>query len=358
MNMESTFKAELEAAGEYAKLTKIQKLAAFLLMLSPENAAHLMKSLEEEDLEEVSSEMVKLGTVSQELQMEILWEFSGVAVEAATAVNGGMDRAKDLLEKSVGLFRASDIIGRVSPHRANVGAMQQTDVGAMHQVLEMDTRHIFSLLHQEQLQTIVLVTSYLSQEKASQLLAMFRQELREQIIERLATMVPTSVQVVENVAQALQRKFGSNRPRSFNQTGGVRAAAQMLNQLPQNMSKSILTSISERNAELGEAILKKMFTFEELDRLDSRTLQIILQDVDMRLLAVALKTASETLKKALLSCISKRAAENILEEISFMGPLRLSEIDAAKSQILETVRRLEAEGEINLEELRQKPRHS
>ena len=96
----------------------------------------------------------------------------------------------------------------------------------------------------------------------------------------------------------------------------------MLNHLPQNMSKSILTSLSEHNAELGEAILKKMFTFEELDRLDSRTLQVILQDVDMRLLAVALKTASEKLKKALLSCISKRAAENILEEISFMGPLR------------------------------------
>jgi flagellar motor switch protein FliG len=101
-----------------------------------------------------------------------------------------------------------------------------------------------------------------------------------------------------------------------------------------------------------------MFTFEELDRLDTRTLQVILQDVDMRLLAVALKTASEKLKKALLSCISKRAAENILEEISFMGPLKLTEIDAAKSQILETVRRLEAEGEISLDELRQKSRLS
>jgi flagellar motor switch protein FliG len=358
MNMESTLTAQLEASGEFAKLTKIQKLAAFLLMLSPENAAHLMKSLEEQDLEEVSSEMVKLGTVSQELQQEILWEFSGVALEAATAVNGGMDRAKDLLEKSVGLFRASDILGRVSPHRASVGALQQTDVGAMHQILEMDTRHIFSLIQREQLQTIVLVTSYLSQEKASQLMAMFRPELREQIIERLATMAPTSVQVVENVAQGLQSKFGNNRPRSFNQTGGVRMAAQMLNQLPQNMSKAILTSLTERNAELGEAILKKMFTFEELDRLDTRTLQVILQDIDMRLLAVALKTASETLRKALLSCISKRAAQNILEEISFMGPLKLSEIDAAKSQILETVRRLEAEGEIDLEALRQKSRRS
>jgi flagellar motor switch protein FliG len=309
-----------------------------------------MKSLEEQELEDVSSEIVKLGTISQELQHEILREFSGVAVEAATAVNGGTDRVKELLEKSVGLYRASEIIGRVSPHREMVGAMQQ--------IVEMDTRHIFSLIHHEQLQTIVLVTSYLSQEKASQLLGLFRPEIRGQIIERLATMAPISVQVVENVAQTLHAKFGSNRTRSFNQTGGVQVAAQMLNHLPQNMSKSILTSLSERNAELGEAILKKMFTFEELDRLDSRSLQTILQNVDTAMLSVALKTATEKLKKALLACVSKRAAENILEEISFMGPLKLSEIDAARSKILETVRRLESEGEISLDELRQQPRHS
>ena len=349
MNADSTLSAELEAAAEFAQMTKIQKLAALLLMLSPENAAHIMKSLEEQELEEVSSEMVKLGAVTQELQREILREFSGVAVEASTAINGGMDRAKGLLEKSVGIYRASDIIGRVSPHRAPVEAMQQ--------IVEMDSRHIFSLLRNEQLQTVVLVFSYLNQEKASQLLGMFRQELREHIIERLATMVPTSVEVVENVAEALQSKFGNNRTRSYNQTGGVRVAAQVLNSLPQNMSKSILTSLAERDAELGEAILKKMFTFEELDRLDSRTLQVILQSVETHQLAVALKTASDKLRKALLACISKRAADNLLEEISFMGPLRLSEIDVARSQILETVRRLEAEGNISLEELRQKPRY-
>ncbi len=347
--MESTLKAELEVSAEFAALTKMQKLAAFFLIVSPENAAHLMKSLDEHDLEEVSTEMVKMGAVSQDLQCEILREFSGVAVEAATAITGGMDRAKGLLEKSVGSFRASDIIGRVSPHRASVGAMQQ--------IVEMDARHIFSLLRNEQLQTIVLVTSYLSQDKASQLLALFRPDIREHIIERLATMVPTSVEVVEDVAQALHSKSGPNHTRSCNQTGGVRVAAQLLNSLPQDMSRSILASLCEHNSELGDAILKKMFTFEELGLLDSRTLQILLRDIDMRLLAVALKPASEKLKKALLSCLSKRAAENILEEISFMGPLRVSEIDAAKAQILDTVRQLETDGEISLEEVRHKPRY-
>jgi flagellar motor switch protein FliG len=347
--MASTGTAEPQASTEFAKLTKIQKLAALLLMLSPENAVQIMKSLEEQELEEVSSEMVKLGSVSQGLQEEIMGDFSGVAMEAALAIAGGVDRAKSLLEKSVGLFRASDILGRISPHRAPVEAMQQ--------IVEMDTRHIFSLIRQEQLQTIVLVTSYLSQEKASQLLSLFRPELREQIIERLATMGPTSVQAVELVAKELESKFGNNRARPLNQTGGVRAAAQVINSLPQNMSKSILASLSERNAELGEAIRKKMFTFEELERLDTRTLQIILQSIEVSLLVVALKTANEKLKQTLLSCISKRAAENVREEMNMMGPLRLTEIEAARSQILEIVRNLDAEGQISLDELRQKPRY-
>ncbi len=199
--METTVTSKTEVSAQFAKLTKIQKLAVLLLMLSPENAVHLTKSLEEQELEEVFSEMVRLGAVSQELQQEIMLEFSGVAVEAATAIAGGVDRAKSLLEKSVGMFRASDIIGRISPHRAPVEAMQQ--------IVEMDTRHIFSLLRQEHLQIIALVTSYLRQEKAAQLLSMFRPELREQIIERLATLAPISVQVVENVAKAASSSTGS-----------------------------------------------------------------------------------------------------------------------------------------------------
>ena len=130
----------------------------------------------------------------------------------------------------------------------------------------------------------------------------------------------------------------------------------MLNALPKNISDAILLSLKERNSELGEAVLKKMFTFEELERLDSRTIQKILQEVDMRSLAVALKTASESLKQTLLACISKRAAENVREEIGLLGPLKLSEIEGAQMEILETVRRLASEGEVDLEQMRQKTR--
>jgi len=325
-------------------MTKVQKLAGLLLMLDADNAARIMKNLEEHELEAVSSEMANL-TLSQELQKEILYDFSGVALQAATAISGGVDRVKNLLEKSVGLFRASDIICRVTPLRAPVAAMQQ--------IVEMDARHIFNLLRHEQLQTIALVVSYLSPEKASELMSLIRPELREQVIERLATLAPTSIEVLENVAESLHRKFGGNRTRALNQTGGVKAAAQVLNALPKNQSESILSSLKERNSELGEAISRKMFTFEDLERLDSRILQKIMQAVDIRSLAVALKTANEKLKSTMLSCLSKRAAENVREEISFMGPLKLSEIDAAQIQIIDAVKQLESDGEIDLGELRQ-----
>ena len=160
------------------------------------------------------------------------------------------------------------------------------------------------------------------------------------------------MEVVESVAEELLQKMANNRTRALNQTGGVKVAAEVLNAMPKNLTEPILMSLRERNTDLGDLILKKMFTFEELGKLDTKTLQKIMQEIDMRTLTISLKTASETLKGALLSVNSKRAAESVREEIAFLGPLKVSEIEAAQNQIIETVRRLESEGEINLEDMR------
>ena len=337
-----------DAIKEIAGLSKIQKLARLLLILSADNAIQIMKQLESEELEAVSSEMLKTTTISHELQQEILREFSPLAVEAATSISGGVGQVQHLLDSSVGLLRASDIIGRLSPMRATVASMQQ--------IVEMDPRHLFNLLRNEQLQTIALVASYLSDDKASQLLVLMRPEIREQVIERLATLAPTSLEVVESVAASLQSKAGTHHVRPINQTGGVKAAAQVLNALPKDMSKSLLGALRERNSELAAAVSKKMFTFEELEYLDVKSLQKVLQIIDTHTLTVALKTAGESLKNKLLSCISKRAAENVREEINFMAPLKASEIEAARSSIIDTVRQLESEGELDLDDMRQNAR--
>jgi flagellar motor switch protein FliG len=311
------------------------------VIIGPEAAAQVMKHLEEHELDTVAAEMAKMALVPQEIQRDILQEFTGVAVEASTAILGGVRYTQATLEKSVGLFRATNIIGRVAPCRTPVAAMQQ--------LADMEPRQIYNLLKLEQPQTIALVMSYLGSDKSAQLMVLLRPEIREQVIERLATLAPTPIEVVEKLVDVLNHKVGTKHTRALNQTGGMKMAAELLNSLDKNLSKTLLIAIEERNAELGIGIRQKMFTFEDLVVLDPPSLQKVLREIDMRDLAVSLKTASEKLKTALLSCISKRAAETVNEEISFMGPLKLKDIEAAQMRIIEVVRRLESEGEIEID---------
>jgi flagellar motor switch protein FliG len=177
---------------------------------------------------------------------------------------------------------------------------------------------------------------------------MMKQEQRDQVVERLATLSPTPIEVVEKVVDVLVSKLSAKPTRALNQTGGVKSAADLLNALDKNASKEILSAIEERNPDLGASIRKKMFTFEDLSHIDLSGLQKIMREVDIRDLAVALKTASEQLRKTLLGAISKRAAETVLEEMGFLGAIKLKEIEAAQMRIIDVVRRLETEGEIEL----------
>jgi len=326
------------AAAEFEKMTRVQKLAALLIMLGQDGAAQVLKNLDEQEMEAVCTEMPKMTMLSQEVQNEILKEFTGVAVRAATSILGGIEYTQSSLEKAVGLFRASNIISRTSPTRAPVSAMKA--------IADLDARQIYNLIKMEQPQTITLVVSYLPADKAAQLLTMLRTELRQDVIERLATLAPTPVEVVEKVIEVLNKKMGGRGTRALNQTGGLKSAASLLNALDKNLAKSLILGIEERNHDLGQAIRQKMFTFEDIVSLDTGSIQKILREVDMRDLAVSLKTASEQLKTVLLGAISKRAAESVKEEMSYMGPLRMREIEMAQMRIIEVMRRLEAEGEI------------
>ncbi len=321
-------------------MTKIQKLAVLLVILGPDSAVDIMKHLDEHELEAVAGEMTKVSLVNYELQQEILKEFTEVAVQASTAVLGGFQYTQNVLEKSIGVYRASTIISRVSP--------TQTPGAAAQQIAEMEPRQISNLLKHEKAQTIALVISYLAPEKSSQVLSLLRPDLREQVVERLASLAPIPVEVVEKLVQLLTQKLGATPTRALNQTGGVKAAANLLNALDKNLSKSVLAALEERNPDMGQAIRHKMFTFEDLAELDAAPLQKLLREVEMRDLAVALKTASDKLKTALLNCVSRRAAETITEEMSFLGPLKLREIEACQLRIIDVVRRLESEGEIDL----------
>lgn len=325
---------------EVAKLTRIQKLAILLIMLGPESASQVLRNLEEAELEAVSAEMAKQTLVPIEVQQFILQEFTEVAILASTSLRGGVDYTQNVLEKALGMFKAANVITRVAPTRAQVPAMQA--------ILELDPRQIFNLIKNEQPQTIALVISYLPPERASALMTLLRTEVRDEVIERLATLSATPIEVVERVVAVISQRLSSKPTRALNQSGGVKSAADLLNALERSVSKAILTSLDEKNPELGAAIRQKMFTFEDLAQLDTSALQKVMREVEMRDLAISLKTASEHARGALLGAISKRAAETVAEEMGFLGPLKLKDIEAAQLRIIEIVRRLESEGEIDL----------
>jgi flagellar motor switch protein FliG len=327
-----------------SSMSKLQKLAALLIILGADSASELLKNLDEDELEAVSAEMAGLTFISQEMQLEILQEFTDVAVAASAAVLGGPGYAKKALEKSVGPSRASDIIRRVAPAAAPAPDMEP--------LLEMDPLELFNLLKQEQPQTIALLVSYLPPARSSQLLALLPPAVRDDVVERLATMGPAPLEVIERIVKVLSRKAGPQPARALSQTGGLRTAATLLNSLEKNLSQSVLQDLEKRNPQLGREIRQKMFTFDDLVLLGPSALQKIMREIDLRDLAMSLKTAGAHLKNILLSAVSKRAAASVDEEISMLGPLRKGEIEDAKGRIVTAARHLEDTGELDLNNLR------
>lgn len=330
-----------DVAAEHGELNKIQKLAILLVMLGPENAASILKPFQPREIEAISREMARSALISRDAQEQVLREFTEVALAASTGVPSGIEVTRVTLEKALGSFQASDVLGRVVPPRSSTGPMQL--------IAEMDPRHIFNLLRDEQAQTIAFVISHLASDKGAQVLALLRAEQRDQVVERLATLAPTPVEVAERVVTVLNGKLGVKQTRALSQTGGITTAADILNAVEKTLSRSLLTTLEERNPELCQAIRKKMFTFEDLTLLEPQIIQRIMRETDMRDLTLALKKASEPLRKLLLSSISRRAAETVQEEMAFLGHVKLREVEAAQFRIIDTVRKLEAEGEIELD---------
>ena len=340
-------KAELTAPKDSASgvprggLTQIQKLAALLILLGEDSASILLKNFDANETELISAEMANLPLMNLDQQTAVLKEFTEMALQANAALGGSKEYTRSVLEKSVGLFKAAEIMGRVSTQRTSVVAMQQ--------VIDMEPLAIVNLIKEEQPQTISLVISYLTAQKGSEVLLNLPEHLSEQVVERLANLSATPIEVVETVGEVLSKKIGPKISRALNQTGGVKSAAAVLNVMDKTHRQNILNKLDERTPELVRSIRMKMFTFDDLVTLDTRSLQKILREVDPSTLAIALSAANENLRNAMLGSISKRASDTVMDEISNLGRITLREIEQAQDSIIDIVRKLEAEGEISLE---------
>ena len=331
----------MSADFDYSKLSRQQKLAVFLVVIGPEAAAEVLKQFGDPEIELLCREMSTLSIIPQSAQRQVIEEFSSVVAQSATSALGGLAYAQRTLAIAKGDYKASAIIGRVGP----VG----TSVDVIKDISEMEGRQIFNLIKYEQPQTISFVLSYLDSAKSSEVFALLGPELREEVLERLGTIESTSLDLVGKISHSLGKHFDSKVRPAFHRSGGVRAVADLLNQLDKEMSKGLLARLEERNAQLSAAIRKKLFSFEDISRLQPADLQRVLREVDSANLAISMKSASEALREKIFGSISKRAAESLKEEVELLGPVRFKDVEAAQDTIIQAVRRLEEEGQISLE---------
>lgn len=328
--------------AEYAKLTRQQKLAVFLIIIGPEAAAEVLRQFDDHEIEELCREMSTITAVPAEVQRVAMEEFSPLVARSVGSALGGLGYAQRTLEIAKGDYKASTIVGRLGP-------VVGTSVEVIKDIAEMEGRQIYNLVKQEQPQTISFLLSYLDSAKSAEVFALLGPELREEVIERLGTIESTSLELVSKIARSLGKHYDTKVRPAFHRSGGVRAVADLLNELDKEMSKNLLGRLEERNATLSAAIRKKLFSFEDLLRLQPADLQRVLREVDSSNLAIAMKSASETLRDRIYGSISKRAAESLKEELEMLGPVRLKDVETAQDTIIQVVRRLEEEGQITLE---------
>ncbi len=329
---------------DYSKLTRQQKLAIFLIVIGAAAAAEVLNQFNDSEIEMLCREMSQFSIVPDALARQVLEEFSPIVGESVSSTLGGMDYARNALERSRGDHKATAILSRVGAAPAGGDTIE-----IIREIAEMEGRQIFNLIKNEQPQTISFLLSYLGKEKAVEVFTLFTAEERDEIVERLGTIESTSIELVGKIVRKLGKHIDHKKRPVFHQSGGVRAVADLLNGVEKEVSKGLLVRLEERNAELGAAIRKKMFSFEDLGRLQASDLQRVLREVDSTNLGIAMKAASEAIKEKIFASISKRAGESLRDEIGMLGPMRIKDVEAAQDAVIQVVRRLEDEGVVSLD---------
>ncbi|MDR0137364.1 flagellar motor switch protein FliG [Metabacillus idriensis] len=319
------------------RLTGKQKAAILLISLGPDTAASVYKHLSEEEIEKLTLEISGVRKVDSQNKEEIIEEFHQIAMAQEFISQGGISYAKQILEKALGAERASSIIHRLT---------SSLQVKPFDFARKADPAQIFNFIQGEHPQTIALILSYLDPVQSGQILSGLPHEQQADIARRIAKMDRTSPEIINEVEQILERKLSSTVTQDYTQTGGVEAVVEVLNGVDRSTEKTILDSLEIQDPELAEEIKKRMFVFEDIVTLDSRAIQRVIRDVENEDLMLSLKVASEEVKEVVYKNMSKRMVETFKEEMEFMGPVRLRDVEEAQSRIVAVIRRLEDAGEI------------
>ncbi|MGP1414385.1 MAG: flagellar motor switch protein FliG [Treponema sp.] len=318
-------------------LTGRQKVAIFLISLGGEISAKVMEQLREDEVEKIVFEIARIETIESDLKDAVLQEFQELMMAQNFITTGGIDYARDVLEKTFGGQKATEVINRLT---------SSLQVRPFDFIRRTDPGHLLNFIQQEHPQTIALILAYLEPNKASQILQNLPDEIQSDVARRIATMDRTSPDVLREVERVLEKKLSTISSEDYTAAGGVDSIVEILNLVDRQSERTIIESLEDEDPDLAEEIKKKMFIFEDIVMLDDRAIGIVLREVNTDELAKALKQVDAEVQDKIFKNMSKRAGSMLREEMEFMGPIRVKDVEEAQQKIVSIIRRLEEKGEI------------
>jgi flagellar motor switch protein FliG len=323
-----------KGAKEY---TGRQKAAIFLVSVGSDISAEVFKYLREDEIETLTFEIARLEAIEPEQKDAILQEFQELMMANQFITMGGIDYARELLEKSLGSQKAIDIINRLT---------SSLQVRPFDFIRRTDPAHLLNFIQQEHPQTIALILAYLEPNKSSVILQNLPHEVQSDVARRIATMDRTSPEVLREVERVLEKKLSTLSSEDYTAAGGVESIVEILNLVDRASEKQIIEALEDEDPELAEEIKKRMFVFEDIVMLDDRAIQKVMREVDSQELAKALKSVDTEVQDKIFRNMSKRAAGMLKEDMEYMGPVRLKDVEEAQQKIVSIIRHLEDIGEI------------
>ncbi|MFG6327406.1 MAG: flagellar motor switch protein FliG [Lachnospiraceae bacterium] len=319
------------------EMSGLTKAAILLISLGPERSSKIFQHLKEDEIEQLTLEIANTRSVSPQLKTDVLNEFYEVCLAQQYIAEGGIGYARDLLEKALGEEKAKDVISRLTA---------SLQVRPFEFIRKADPGQLLNFIQDEHPQTIALILSYLPSHQSSLIVSALPLEKQADVAKRIAKMDRTSPDVIKEVERVLERKLSSLVNQDYTIVGGVDAIVEILNNVDRGTERHIMENLEIEEPELADEIRRKMFVFEDILALDDRTIQRVLRDVQNDELAIALKGSNEDVQAAIFNNLSKRLAAMIKEDMDFMGPVRMKDVEEAQQKIVNVIRKLEDTGEI------------
>jgi flagellar motor switch protein FliG len=319
------------------KLNGLQKAAILLISMGREASSKVFNHLSEEEIEQLTLAIANIQKVDAKEKQEVLQEFHEMCIAQDYLAVGGIGYAQDVLESSVGKERAKQIIMRLT---------SQLQIKPFDFARRIDPIQIFNFLQNEHPQTIALVLAHLEPQQASSILSSLTEELQSDVARRIALLEQASPEVIKEVESILEEKLASTIRHDYSIVGGIESIVNILNGVDRSTEKSILEQLGTNNQDLVEEIKKRMFVFEDIISLDPRAIQRVIQEVENQDLLLALKAASPEVKKIIYDNMSRRMVETFEEEMQYLGPVRVKDVEESQGRIVSVIRRLEDAGEI------------